>query len=122
MWLRTSIAPPKAVALWSSRGKIRDMIVRDLMSAPVFSIREDKRLLAAQEIMNWAHIRHVPVVDTQGVLTGILSHRDLLGAAVSSLAVRIAEAERRQDLAAKQVKNVVHLSDEAIHQSASKRG
>lgn len=84
------------------------MVVRDLMSSPVFSIRADKKLFAAQEIMRWAHVRHVPVVDAQGALVGILSHRDILGAAVSSLAIKISEVERRQDLAAKEVGNVMN--------------
>ncbi|MCG6958068.1 MAG: CBS domain-containing protein [Gemmatimonadetes bacterium] len=83
------------------------MIVRELMSFPVFTIRADKTLRAVQEIMDWAHIRHVPVVDAEGRLVGILSHRDILGAAISSLAIRIAEAERRQDLAAKEVQSVM---------------
>lgn len=84
------------------------MIVRDLMSSPVFTIREDKRLRAVEEIMSWAHVRHVPVVDGQARLVGILSHRDLLGAAISSLAIKISEVERKQDLAAKEVRSVMH--------------
>lgn len=76
------------------------MVVRDLMSSPVFTIREDKRLRAVEEIMQWAHVRHVPVVDAEGRLVGIVSHRDLLAAAVSSLAIKISQAERAQHLAA----------------------
>ena len=83
------------------------MIIRDLMSSPVFTIREDKQLLAVHEIMRWAHVRHVPVVDAGGAVVGILSHRDLLGAAISSLAIKISEVERKQDLAARNVRNVM---------------
>ena len=39
------------------------MLVRDVMSSPVFTIRDDKRLRAVEEMMKWAHVRHVPVVD-----------------------------------------------------------
>jgi CBS domain-containing membrane protein len=77
------------------------------MSKPVFTIREDKHLRAVDEIMKWAHIRHVPVVDPQGRLVGIISHRDLLAAAVSTLAVKISEAERAQHLAASEVRQVM---------------
>lgn len=80
------------------------MVVRDLMSSPVFTIREDKNLRAVEEIMKWSHIRHVPVVDAGGRLVGILSHRDLLGAAVSTLAVKISQPERAQHLAASEVR------------------
>lgn len=83
------------------------MLICDLMSKPVFTIREDKHLQAVEEIMKWAHIRHVPVVDAQGRLVGIVSHRDLLGAAVSTLAVRISQAERTQHLAASRVNNMM---------------
>ena len=76
------------------------MVVRDVMSTPVFTIREDKHLRAVEEIMKWAHIRHVPVVDAGGRLVGIISHRDLLAAAVSSLAIKISQVERAQHLAA----------------------
>jgi CBS domain-containing protein len=83
------------------------MIVGDVMSKPVFTIRVDKHLRAVDEIMKWAHIRHVPVVDPQGRLVGIISHRDVLGAAVSTLAVKISEAERAQHLAASEVRQVM---------------
>jgi CBS domain-containing membrane protein len=90
------------------------MFVRDLMSAPVFTIKEDKHLRAVEEIMNWAHIRHVPVVTASGRLVGIISHRDLLAAAVSSLAVKISQAERAQHLAASDVRHLMHKPIETI--------
>ena len=83
------------------------MLVRDVMSAPVFTIREDKTLRVADEIMNWAHIRHVPVVDAKGRLVGILSHRDLLSAAISTLAVGISNVERAQRMASTDVRKIM---------------
>jgi CBS domain-containing membrane protein len=62
------------------------MRVRDHMTAKVFTIRMDKKLLAVDEIMGWAHIRHVPVVDAQGQLVGLLSQRDVLRSTLSDLA------------------------------------
>jgi len=83
------------------------VFVSELMSKPVFTIREDKKLRAVEEIMKWRHIRHVPVVDTRGRLVGIISHRDLLAAAVSTLASRISQADRAQHLAACEVRNLM---------------
>lgn len=86
------------------------MHVRDHMTAKVFTIRMDKKLLAVDEIMGWAHIRHVPVVDEKGKLVGLLSQRDVLRATLSDLAstpvdrrnqlghVSLAEVMRREVL------------------------
>ncbi len=62
------------------------MRVRDHMTAKVFTIRVDKKLLAVDEIMGWAHIRHVPVVDAQGKVVGLVSQRDVLRSTLSDLA------------------------------------
>jgi CBS domain-containing protein len=75
------------------------MIVRQVMSTKVFTVLPDKTLFVAGELMDWAHVRHVPVVDAHGRLVGIVSHRDLLRASVSSVETHIVRAERRQHLA-----------------------
>jgi CBS domain-containing protein len=90
------------------------MRVREFMSAPVLTVREDKHLQAVEEIMAWAHIRHVPVVNASGRLVGILSHRDLLGAAISTLAIKISRAERKQHLAASDVRALMRQPVETI--------
>jgi CBS domain-containing membrane protein len=74
------------------------MLVRDLMTAKVFSVRVDKKLLIAREIMGWARVRHVPVVDAGEHLVGMISHRDLLRASIASVSTRVAEVERSQHL------------------------
>jgi CBS domain-containing membrane protein len=74
------------------------MLVRDLMTSEVFSVRVDKKLLIAREIMGWARVRHVPVVDAGEHLVGMISHRDLLRASIASVSTRVADVERRQHL------------------------
>jgi len=73
------------------------VIVRDFMTSNVFTVRIDHRVFAAQEIMSWAHVRHVPVVDPQGELVGMISHRDVLRASLSSRSER-PELEKRMYL------------------------
>jgi CBS domain-containing membrane protein len=51
--------------------------VRDLMTQHVFTLRENDRLLDLEELMSSKHVRHVPVVDRDGELVGLVSHRDL---------------------------------------------
>ncbi len=75
------------------------MTVRQIMSTKVFTVHPDKKLFVVGEVMEWAHVRHVPVVDAHGRLVGIVSHRDLLRASISSVETHIVRAERRQHLA-----------------------
>ena len=49
------------------------MRVRDIMSWCPYTVRVDKPALAVDEIMLWAHVRHVPVVDADDNLVGISS-------------------------------------------------
>lgn len=60
------------------------VLVKHLMTAPVISFFAEQTLPLASEIMRLKHLRHLPVVDDQRRLVGILSHRDLLAAQISS--------------------------------------
>jgi CBS domain-containing membrane protein len=62
------------------------MRVRDIMSAPVFAVSHTDTLKDAEKLMEWRHVRHVPVVDENDELVGLMTHRDLLQACVSSIA------------------------------------
>ncbi|MEZ4416619.1 MAG: CBS domain-containing protein [Gemmatimonadota bacterium] len=59
------------------------MRVRDYMTTAVFYLKADRGLVGAREIMNWAHVRHVPVVDERRCVIGVLSHRDIVRASAS---------------------------------------
>jgi len=83
------------------------MTVRDHMTTKVFTLRLDKKVLAAKEIMDWAHVRHVPVLDEQGKLAGMVSHRDVLHASLASLAERVADVERRRHLFTLSIENLM---------------
>jgi len=52
--------------------------VGQFMSTDLFTMRPDDLVDLAASVMDWRHIRHVPVVDEQGRLVGLLSHRTLL--------------------------------------------
>jgi len=56
--------------------------VRDLMTADVLTIAADDDVLRAQELMYEKNIRHLPVVDDEGTLVGLISDRDLLSRAL----------------------------------------
>lgn len=54
--------------------------VRDLMSTAIVSIKETDIVGLAKAEMDFAAIRHLPVVDAEGRLAGVLSQRDVLQA------------------------------------------
>ena len=61
------------------------VLVKHLMSQPVVSLFAEQTLPLAEDIMRYKHLRHLPVVDETGHLVGLVSHRDLLRAQISSL-------------------------------------
>jgi CBS-domain-containing membrane protein len=57
-------------------------LVRDLMSSDVVTLGRNDRLLAAEDLMRLGRIRHLPVLDEDGGLAGIVSQRDLFHSAL----------------------------------------
>ena len=58
--------------------KTKKLKVRDLMTEEVRSLSTEDTALVAWDLMDDKHIRHVPVVDEEGEVVGLLSERDLL--------------------------------------------
>jgi CBS domain-containing protein len=52
--------------------------VGQFMSTDLFTMRPDDLVDLAASLMDWRHIRHVPVEDEAGQLVGLISHRTLL--------------------------------------------
>ena len=54
------------------------LTVADLMTNRVFAVRADETVARLVDLMHEHQVRHVPVVDEEGDLVGLVSHRDLL--------------------------------------------
>jgi CBS domain-containing protein len=52
--------------------------IGQFMSTDLFTIRPDDLIDLAASVMDWRHIRHVPVEDEEGRLVGLITHRALL--------------------------------------------
>jgi CBS domain-containing protein len=52
--------------------------VGQVMSTDLFTVRHGDIVDMAASLMDWQHIRHVPVEDEDGKLVGLVSHRQLL--------------------------------------------
>jgi CBS domain-containing membrane protein len=55
----------------------KPVYVRDLMTRDVVTLERNEKLLAADDLMRLGRVRHLPVVDSDGALAGIVSQRDL---------------------------------------------
>lgn len=74
------------------------VLVKHIMSAPVIGLFEEQTLPLAEDIMKLKHLRHLPVLDDDRRLVGMVSHRDLLRAQISTMTGLTAEQRRaRQD-------------------------
>jgi len=52
--------------------------VEQFMSTDLFTVRPDDLVDLAASVMDWRHVRHVPVEDDEGRLVGLITHRALL--------------------------------------------
>ncbi len=53
-------------------------IVSQFMATDLFTVRPGDIVDFAASLMDWRHVRHVPVEDDDGALVGLVSHRSLL--------------------------------------------
>ena len=70
--------------------------VEELMTTQLYTLRETDSLYDARKIMSEHKIRHVLVVDDEGIFVGLFSQRDLLTVSVSTFAE--ISAVERQDI------------------------
>jgi CBS domain-containing protein len=76
------------------------------MTTDLFTLRPDDLIDLAASVMDWRHIRHIPVEDNDGHLIGLLSHRILLRLLTQRVAdrktrpVKVKEVMKRDPLTA----------------------
>ena len=58
--------------------------VGQFMSTDLFTVSPDDLIDLAASVMDWQHIRHVPVEDQEGRLVGLVTHRGLLRMMIKS--------------------------------------
>lgn len=97
--------------------------VRDLMSQDVTSVAPEDSLLDTFRLMRARSIRHLPVVNARGRLVGIITHRDLVAAASSTLESKF-ERARLHNLGSAEVWEAmeIHLSTVGPDESAADAG
>lgn len=61
------------------------MKVKDVMRTSVVTLQEGDNMSVADDVMSMGRIRHLPVVDSQRHLVGLVTQRDLYKSAISSV-------------------------------------
>ena len=64
---------------------LRKRTVSEIMQTEVVTLTSHETLDLTQDIMSLGRVRHLPVVDAAERVVGIVSHRDLLAAAMSKV-------------------------------------
>ena len=72
--------------------------VRLIMSSPVVTIYQDDYLFRAIALMRRMRLRHIPVLDAQGSLSGMLDLHEALGASVENLLALIDRLTHEESL------------------------
>jgi len=82
------------------------VLVGHIMSSPVITFFAEQTLPLAEDVMRLKHLRHLPVVDEDNRLVGLVSHRDLLRAQLSSI-TGFSDEERRARQADVQIQQIM---------------
>jgi CBS domain-containing protein len=61
------------------------LTVAEIMTREPYTLGPDDTLATARELLAEHHIRHIPIVSAEGLLIGLVSQRDVLAAADSSV-------------------------------------
>jgi len=69
---------PLAEVASSSNARESYRIVGQFMSTDLFTVHPEDLVDLAASVMDWEHLRHVPVEDQEGHLVGLVTHRQLL--------------------------------------------
>lgn len=94
--------------------------VAEIMTAEPHTLSPDDSLAQARQMMSEHHIRHIPVVSGNGLLVGVVSQRDVLAAADSSVLADKAAHQQEEHYVA--LSSVMTSPVQTVDENASLRG
>jgi CBS domain-containing protein len=94
--------------------------VAEIMTTNVQTLGPDDSLAEARKLMAEHHIRHIPIVEDGDRLAGLVTQRDVLAAADSSLIVSPEEASKQENYIA--LSSFMIRDVQTVDQHASLRG
>ena len=93
-------------------------IVRDVMTTELQTLERNDQLTIADDVMQLERVRHMPVLDEDGALTGVVSQRDLFRGALARVLGYGTSAQRRV-LKTIPIKEVMTTDPETIDADAT---
>jgi CBS domain-containing membrane protein len=88
------------------------------MTSQVFTLRPQNNLATLYDLLDSKHVRHVPIVDADGDLVGLVTERDLTRSTLGPLADLPLSAER-DELARRKVRDIMTTEPDSIEPDAS---
>ncbi len=98
----------------------REEDVRDLMTDRVYTLEPHDDLEALYDLMDEHHIRHVPIVDAEGDLVGLVTQRDL-GRTVLGVRDALPISEQQEIPRRRRVREIMALEVETVEPDESLR-
>jgi CBS domain-containing membrane protein len=111
-------APPKQPKAAVTGLRPAGRLVRDLMTEKVFTLSPSDNLVALEDLMDARHVRHVPIVDREGDLVGLVTHRDLSRSFLGRLDDLPVSVERDL-LRGRRVREIMTTEPETVEPDAS---
>jgi CBS domain-containing membrane protein len=102
----------------SPKPKASERAVRDLMTAEVFTLRPQNSLAMCYDLFDSKRVRHVPIVDSEGDLVGLVTDRDLSRSALGSL-VDLPLSVERDELKRRRIRDIMATEPDSIEPDAS---
>jgi CBS domain-containing membrane protein len=95
----------------------QEPIVRDLMTPNPYTLAPRDTLASLYDLMDTHRVRHVPIVDSDGELVGLLTHTDLAMTALGSLS-DLPLSQERDLLQRRRIREVMVTEVETIDPDA----
>ena len=95
------------------------LTVAEIMTREPYTLGPEDTLASARQLLAEHHIRHIPIVSAEGSLIGVVSQRDVLAAADSTVVNRTGERSREQYVA---LSEIMTTPVQTVEESASLRG
>ena len=119
-----TVPPPKGSAppakKTTSVRVTHERLVRDLMTEKVFTLKPKDALAALYDLMDSRHVRHVPIVDSDGELVGLVTDRDLSKSALGAVEELPLSVER-DILRRRRIRDIMATEPDSIEPDATLR-